>query len=585
MSVGALAGLIGASWLPLEAAWAQASSSPTPGEIFGREREGLEEFGTEVEPRLSPPSQGLPPLAPSPEGSPFAAEAGVRVRGFRILGSTLFSQAELSEAVDPFLGRALRSEDLPALTDALTQLYVDQGYVSSGATLPDQNLADGILEIHIVEGGLAEVVLGEGGHLSDRWVTDRLRDASKAPLNLGEIERALRVLQRERMVARVDAVLIPTERLGESILRLEIEEESPWQLEFRGANDISPALGGKRGEVRVGHRNVFGMGDRIQLAFSGGEGLIDFDGRYTTTVTPFLTDLEVFGDFGRGKIVAGDFDDADLDFRSEVERYGIALTQPILRSVSDDLRFRISFERRRSRVEFRDGFDLQFETVDEEDGRVSLSLLRTSIDWVHRTRDQVFALRLQGSFGLDTWDATTPNNTAPPGADLALPDGEFQSGLLQIQLARRFETRLGDGEFVLRQDLQLASGSLFSLEALSVGGASTVRGYHENEFLSDNGWIGSIEFRLPVFPPSLRPHALRVIPFLDLAAIWNDRTDGLERFKTELGSVGIGLAYRYADRFEFAGHVGVPFLDRPRNVDGDALQNVGIHLEARIFAF
>jgi hemolysin activation/secretion protein len=50
-------------------------------------------------------------------------------------------------------------------------------------------------------------------------------------------------------------------------------------------------------------------------------------------------------------------------------------------------------------------------------------------------------------------------------------------------VVRRFDTR-GD-QYVLRNDLQLAKDPLLPLEQFTVGGASTVRGYRENQLVKD----------------------------------------------------------------------------------------------------
>ena len=579
---GVCAALLGGA----SSAWAQLA--PEAGQIFDRAREQLPGLDETPRPESAPPTvdwpaETLPPLDDAPDQTRFELSEGVQVRGFRITGSTVFSEAELSETVAPFLERPLRSEDLPLLTDALSRLYIDRGYVSSGARLPDQSLADGIVEIQIIEGALVRLELDEAGDLPRSWIEARLRRALRAPLDVNAIERALRTLQLDRRVARVDAVLEPTEILGESVLRLRVEPENPWSMSLRAANDVAPALGGQRGEVRLAHANVLGLGDRLRIGVAGAEGLFDFEVGYRVPISPWLTEAELFGDVGRGEIVAGDFAEGGFNFRSEVERYGLLVNQPLLHTLSDDLDFSFSFERRRSRVEFIGNQDLQLETANEEDGRVSLSLFRTHLEWVHRESVQVFAMRLRGTFGVDTWDATAPNATTFGGP--SLPDGEFQAGLLQLQYARRFGAGLGDGELVLRGDVQLASGALFSLEALSVGGLTTVRGYHENELLADNGVIASAELRLPIFPRSLQPHDLRLVPFVDFASIWDDGARDQPDFEREIASAGLGFLYRYAERFEFNGYFGVPLTNRPRDRAGDRLQNIGLHLEARIFVF
>ncbi|MFV1978155.1 MAG: POTRA domain-containing protein, partial [Myxococcota bacterium] len=112
-------------------------------------------------PEFEPPAEEepiLPPIIqpPEPEEAPSTGP-GVFVEGYRIVGSTVFSTEELEGVVAPWAGRVIRSEDLVSIRNAITALYVQNGYVTSGATLQDQDFEEGIIEIHVYEGSLGEI--------------------------------------------------------------------------------------------------------------------------------------------------------------------------------------------------------------------------------------------------------------------------------------------------------------------------------------------------------------------------------------------------------------------------------------------
>src|SRR3990172_752673 len=112
-----------------------------------------------------PPSQILPPPPPTETSSPLALD-GVFVREIKITGSSVFSEAELAAIAAPYLNRELTSEDLEALRLALTLAYVNRGYVTSGAIIPDQAVTSGVVTYNIVEGRLTAIEV-EG----NRWFT------------------------------------------------------------------------------------------------------------------------------------------------------------------------------------------------------------------------------------------------------------------------------------------------------------------------------------------------------------------------------------------------------------------------------
>jgi hemolysin activation/secretion protein len=51
-------------------------------------------------------------------------------------GSTVFSEAELAAAVAPFEWRLLTLEELQQAADAVTQIYLNAGYLTSEAVVP-----------------------------------------------------------------------------------------------------------------------------------------------------------------------------------------------------------------------------------------------------------------------------------------------------------------------------------------------------------------------------------------------------------------------------------------------------------------
>ncbi|MEM9174786.1 MAG: POTRA domain-containing protein [Myxococcota bacterium] len=533
------------------------------------------------------PSLALPPVLVPPEAPRVRLAGSFVLRGVILEGPTVFDDATLAQAVAPFLDREVHAETLPAITDAITRRYVEAGYVSSGAIVPEQTIESGLLTVQVIEGRVTSLEIENAGRLRDGWIEDRVARATSGPFSLPRLDETLRILQRDPRIARVDAVVVPAERLGQTRLRLRVAEARAWTLEGRVANDLAPSLGGRRITGTGEHRNVLGWGDTFGVSTSGGRGLFDTQLRYRLPVGPFLTELEVHGSYAEGEVVEGAF--ADVGFRNEIASYGVNLVQPIWRGLEDEARLVVGVERRTSELTFGTaGVPFQLEVNGDDGDVIRLFLLRLDADWVHREADRVLAARVRATFGLDAWDASSPNDTpSPAGAPIREPtlaDGEFQAMLLQLQYAQRIETPLGPGEVIARSDVQVASGSLFSLEAFAMGGSTTVRGYAENAVVADNGTLASLEVRVPVSPSSWRPHALRLAPFVDFGFAWDDHDDVTSRFTQTYASLGLGLLYDYGERFRLRAYVAEGLVNEDATRD-EALQRRGIHLEATLAVF
>jgi len=83
-----------------------------------------------------------------------------------ISGNTVFSDGQLAAALPATAGDRVFIEDLLAMADAITALYQEAGYITSGAMLPAQDIAGGVVRIEVKEGTLGAVNLLTDGRLS-----------------------------------------------------------------------------------------------------------------------------------------------------------------------------------------------------------------------------------------------------------------------------------------------------------------------------------------------------------------------------------------------------------------------------------
>lgn len=110
-----------------------------------------------IEQQLPPPDQLIPQPQPSQPLTPGDIPGTIRVQRFEIVGSTIFTPEELSAVTAPYVGRDLSFAQLLQVRSDITQIYVDQGYITSGAVIPPQTIEDGVVTIQVVEGRLETI--------------------------------------------------------------------------------------------------------------------------------------------------------------------------------------------------------------------------------------------------------------------------------------------------------------------------------------------------------------------------------------------------------------------------------------------
>lgn len=565
-------GLAVTSTLVAPSAFAQSTIDPT-----GRSGQPPGPLKEEFQRPLPPPRPVLPILPPTPPEEEPQKQPGtvkVFVRDVRVTGNTVFSEAEIAETTAPFKNRLLMTEDLERLRLALTLLYVNKGYLTSGAIIPDQDVVNGVIEVQLIEGKLARIDVEGNRWFSSSYLRDRLSLGSRIPLSLAPFQEQLQLLQQDRRIERINAELRPGDERGESLLNVRVADRNPFHALFDVNNYQTPLVGPVRGIGTVIHDNLTGRGDPLSFSYGGSSGahpIIDASyalpfNRYGTTFMPYYRRYDF-------KLIEEPF--KPLDLNTDTEIIGISLRHPIYRTVTDEVALSIIGEHL-----FTQSFigDDPFDAFPGfQNGAATVSALRFAQDWTHRTLDTVLAVRSRFSVGLNVLGATINSNPETP-------DGQFFSWLGQVQTIKQYSERLFGMQLLGHMDLQLTTSPLFPLEQVALGGRYTVRGYREVTILRDNAFIASLESRFPLIRRRSGEPMVQLAPFVDVAHGWSLGENRpapiapVTDFPNTLASVGVGLRWNILAQGRAVFEVYWGQKLRPVRDTGTTLQDHGVHL-------
>lgn len=487
------------------------------------------------------------PFGNEAEGSKVPAVTQILIKKINIIGNTVLSYTELAELSKPYLNRTLSYSDLQKLRDELTAAYIRQGYITSGAILPDQTIINNTVEFHIIEGILSTTEVKTDGRFRENTIKRQLESAADPVVNIIALEQQLQLLQRDHRIRKVNAELVPGSESGESELFVFLEEETPYSFSV-GANNLhSPTIGAEGGHVSLYHGNVTGIGDQIFVDIDFTEGLREIVANYEIPLGPSGTSIDFYIQSVETEIIDNNFDDLDIEGRSE--SYAITLKQTIFQTFENHIELFLTGEYRQSRS-FLLGSGFSFS--DGPDNGVSkIAVVRFGQNWTYGDSHQVFAARTTLSLGLDTLGATKNSGN--------IPDGQFLSILGQFQWARQFDFM--DSKLIVRTDFQFSDSPLLGIEQFSVGGYGTVRGYRENLLVRDNGIVGSIEYRVPVWHSDTPDVLVEVASFADAGYSSNKNRPTIG--PRNLSSVGLGLLGAVSKYATFQFYWGYGF----RNID------------------
>ncbi|MEO1589928.1 MAG: ShlB/FhaC/HecB family hemolysin secretion/activation protein, partial [Cyanobacteria bacterium J06632_22] len=510
-------------------------------------------------PGPEPPATVNPESVPAPSLTcPPLTKTGERafpIQVIEVVGNSVL-QREIDQQVACYAGQELTLSDLFNLRSSITELYIGAGYITSGAFLPNnQDLGDEAVQIQVVEGSIETIQVNGLTRLSDRYVTDRLARAIESPFNQQALEDGLQLLQIDPALARVNAELTVGSRPGQSLLIVELEEAETFGLSLGSNNYRSPSIGSEGINAGLTVNNPLGFGDRLTVNYGTTNGLSLYDVGYSLPLNSQGGTAQFRISNSDSRIVQDAF--RDIGIRSDTTTLSAGIRQPLWRTPSEEFAIGLDFDWKRSQSYILEDIPFSF-SAGPEAGLSQVSALRFSQDWVRRSQTRVLAARSQFSLGLDLFDATVNDSGI---------DGQFFAWVGQFQWIEQFSPRF---LLLTRFSAQLTPDALLPVERFSLGGVSTVRGYPQNQIVTDNALTASVEARIPV---SKDPTKVQITPFIDVGAGWNTLTPNPN--PNVLLGTGVGVRWLVTPNIFVRVDYGIPLISTTDG--GGSLQENGLY--------
>ncbi|MGF1674019.1 MAG: ShlB/FhaC/HecB family hemolysin secretion/activation protein [Rivularia sp. (in: cyanobacteria)] len=523
-------------------------------------------------PLPSKPEPSLPPAlqipaTDTPTAPTTPINERINVKKIEVLGNTV-----LFDDIDKLIKKyencskqacSVPFEDLVQLRSSITQLYIDNGYITSGAfILNNQPLESGIIEIQVVEGELERIEINGLNRLQTNYVRSRLILATKPPLNRKRLESALQLLQLDPLLQQVNAELIPGSTPGKNILQLQLKEAPAFNAGIVIDNNQSPTIGSLQGIVFASYNNLLGLGDQFSAEYGLTDGLDTYGLGYRIPVNARYGTFNIRYSNNNSQIIEEQF--ASLGIRSDSETLSFGFRQPLVKKADTELALGLALDIRRSQTFLLDDEPFSF-SEGPEDGKSKVTAIRFSQEWLQRNAKQVLAARSQFSFGIDAFDATINDSGI---------DGRFFSWVGQFQWVQQMSPKT---LIIAKINTQLTPDGLLPLEKISLGGVDTVRGYPQNELVADNAIVGSVELRLPL----TLDNSLQIRPFFDIGTVWNNKAENL--YPQTVAGLGLGLSWQPRQDLFLQLDYGIPLIAVENK--GDSLQENGVYFTLRYQPF
>lgn len=528
-------------------------------------------ISSELTPSLSS-STSSKKLASSPTTSPSQiaqtqtsqaqiAQA-IPLKKIEVVGSTVFGADKLDPITKPLEGKEVTEEQLTAAANAITQLYVSNGYVTSQAIYKPQSVVDGVAKIQVSEGKVEKIEVVGVNALNPDYVRSRAELGTGNPLNTNNLEDQLRLLRADPNFTSVDASLKAGSQSGLSILTIKVVEANQLAGSVSFDNFSPPAVGSERMGAGLSYRNLFGMGDVFTANYSrtttGGSNQYDFG--FSIPVNPMNGTVSLRFAPSNYRITQSPFDVFNIRGNNEV--YSATYRQPLIRNPREEFALSLGYEYQRGQTFLFNDLAVPFGVGPEADGTSRTSVFKFGQDYISRDTEGVWSLRSQFSLGTGLFGTTFVTS----------PSASFLSWLGQIQRVQVLGT---DTILIGSLDTQLSADPLLPSQQFVIGGGQSLRGFRQNARSGDNGIRLSLESRFVVARDEEGRTIVQLAPFVDLGTVWNNsRNLNVLPNQNFLAGGGLGILVEPIKRLNLRLDYAIPFVnlsDRGSNLQESAL--------------
>ncbi|AYM84577.1 Hemolysin transporter protein ShlB precursor [compost metagenome] len=450
----------------------------------------------------------------APGGDAKSAGPCFDISRVEIEGATRLSGAAVGKVTERYDNRCIGVADITALLKAITDLYLDKGFVTSRAYVPPQDIAGTrLLRLVVVEGTISDIYLNGHPVARNGAFATAFPGVKGEVANIRDIEQGLDQINR---LSSNDAKtsMLPGKEDGTSILNVENKPAKRWYASISNNNLGQESTGYSQTNVSVGFDDLLGINDQLGFSYgrSGPDYPWDDDGRghsnsysvntsvpygywtFSTNGSWYEYDSTIPGNFG------------PIETSGNSGQVGFGIDRVILRDKDSITTLRGGLTYKQT-----DNFLLG--------NRIEVGSRRYTIGSLGLSRSQrilggVIALDFALDKGLDLFDAV---EAGEPGAGTA--DPRFLKFNTTVSATRPFEAAGQRLELTTLLNAQYSPDNMFGAEQIGLGGSSNVRGLRESVIFGNNGFFSRNELVWRTMPwegTSLAPVLGELRPYLAL---------------------------------------------------------------------
>lgn len=475
-------------------------------------------------------------------------------------------EAAVREALAPFVGVRRSYDDVAKAREALESKLRGAGYTTVIVSVPDQEIAGGVVRLEVLTVAVGKMVVTGNTHTTEAQVSKSLPVLYDGAIpNMRAIADAVQ-FANENSSRQAEVAFTKSETPDKIDARVEVTENKLNRFFATLDNTGNSATGKYRMGVAYQNGNLLGNDQQLTLAYStspdapqgvrvevysaalripfysvrGALDVVYGDSMSNTPTTTQATNLDITG---KGKVyglhwrqylarrdeyssqINVGLDYKYLDTRCTVNGVVLPYAAPLAASPSCTpytvQPVSVSYAGQRVRVG---------EAIEYSIG-VSKNLALGD-GYQYNATD--------GNAGIDRYSFVAGNRPLPDGFEVVRGSGSYLRSF-----AQNWQVRIA-------ANLQYSGTALPNAEQIGLAGSTAVRGFNERAVVADSGYVANAEVTTPDWAGRMKlPGDLRFAGFLDVASGWihyPESPTGNPPARANISSVGLGVRYKSGEK-------------------------------------
>ena len=460
-------------------------------------------------------------------------------------GLPLLEAPDFAGAIRPFVGKTIDKTLLNSVADAIAKYARAHDRLITKVVIPNQNVADGTLRLVVLFGRFNEVAFAGNKWFSRKVLEERLGIKPGDEVRLSVLEEAANWANTNPF-RRVKVIVNPIENQpGRANLLVGVQERLPWRFSASVDNYGTEALGERHYTAAVQAGNLWGRDHEGSYQFITTDAIHVYQAHLVTyrVPLPWRHFIEATALYTRANPMLSN---AAFAQAAQNESADLKYTIP-LRNGDDPMEVRagLEFKRGNNNLEYA-GLNVFASSTDTFQLMVGGSVVK---------HDKHGAWAVGGNVFASPGNVNSHNTRAAYAVARTEAPPQYAYANMSLQ---RLQT-LGRGwDLSTRVIGQICTSRLIGGEQLTIGGATSIRGYRTNVFAGDYGFVFGADLLTPKFTTPLAklnkalPAAeTRFAIFYDAGEVFakSDKGGTLDFPTSPLASVGLGVRTSVSSNF------------------------------------